>query len=473
VQHGAQIWQQILTELKGIMTESNYATWLQNTRGIEYDGNILTISVPSMFTKEYLEKRIQNLIGRTMQSLGYGHLQLRYTVVAQDRSDLNGRAKPGRTNSGHSTFGGAAGGGYGGTPKGAPDLGLFGNTATNLNPRYVFETFIQGGGNRFAYAACTSVSENPARRFNPLFIWGSVGLGKTHLLHAIGHQVIRLHPEKRVLYTSSEKFTNEIIASIQKGRTEEFRTVYRTVDVLLIDDIQFIAGKESTQEEFFHTFNTLHEAEKQIVMTSDKHPKAMTTLEDRLKSRFEWGLIADVQPPDLEHRIAILQAKAELQPVPVPRNVLEFIARRVQSNVRELEGTLTRITAMASTLGVPVNLDLAQRELETLSGGGRRSQPTLDEVMEAVLNHYKVDRQVMLSGSRERAIVLPRHVAMYLMREDAQCSMPRIGEYLGKRDHSTVMHGCERITEELKNENPQLRRDIHAIRSSMYESLDR
>jgi chromosomal replication initiator protein len=472
VQHGAQIWQQVLAELKGIMTESNYATWLQNTRGIEYDGNVLTISVPSMFTKEYLEKRIHNLIGRTMQALGYGHLQLRYAVVAQDTPDMNGRVKSGRAGSGHGTPGGA-GGSYGGAPKGAPELALIGNTATNLNPRYVFETFIQGGGNRFAYAACTSVSENPARRFNPLFIWGSVGLGKTHLLHAIGHQVIRLHPELRVLYTSSEKFTNEIIASIQKGRTEEFRTVYRTVDVLLIDDIQFIAGKESTQEEFFHTFNALHEAQKQIVMTSDKHPKAMTTLEERLKSRFEWGLIADVQPPDLEHRIAILQAKAELQPVPVPRNVLEFIARRVQSNVRELEGTLTRITAMASTMGKPVDLDLAQRELETLSGGGRRSQPTLDQVMEAVLNHYKVERQAMLSGSRERSIVLPRHVAMYLMREDAQCSMPRIGEYLGKRDHSTVMHGCERITEELKNENPQLRRDIHAIRSSLYESLDR
>ncbi len=468
MQHGAQIWQQILVELKDIMTESNYATWLQNTRGMEYNGNVLTIGVPSMFTKEYLEKRIQNLIGRTMQSLGYGHLQLRYTVVAQEPTGLNGRAKAGRTAPGH-----GAGGSFGGGSQAVPELALFGNSTTNLNPKYVFETFIQGGGNRFAYAACTSVSENPANRFNPLFIWGSVGLGKTHLLHAIGHQVIRLHPELRVLYTSSEKFTNEIIASIQKGRTEEFRTVYRTVDVLLIDDIQFIAGKESTQEEFFHTFNALHEAQKQIVMTSDKHPKAMTTLEERLKSRFEWGLIADVQPPDLEHRIAILQAKAELQPVPVPRNVLEFIARRVQSNVRELEGTLTRITAMASTLGVPVNLELAQRELATLSGGARRSQPTLDEVLEAVLTYYKVERQAMVGASRERSIVLPRHVAMYLMREDAQCSMPRIGDYLGKRDHSTVMHGCERISDELKNENPQLRRDINAIRGALYEAHDR
>jgi chromosomal replication initiator protein len=337
----------------------------------------------------------------------------------------------------------------------------------------VFETFIQGGGNRFAYAASMSVAENPAKRFNPLFIWGSVGLGKTHLLHAIGHEALRQHPHLQVLYTSSEKFMNEMIGAIQKGRTEEFRSRYRYVDILLIDDIQFIAGKESTQDEFFHTFNTLHEAQKQIVMTSDRHPKAMTTLEDRLRSRFEWGLIADVQPPDLEHRMAILQAKAELQPVPVPKNVIDYIARRVQSNVRELEGTLTRITAMANLAGTPVTLELATSALDANAGGVRRSAPTLDEVMEAVLNYYKVDRHFMLSTSRERAIALPRQVAMYLMREEAQCSLPRIGAYLGNRDHSTIMHGCDKIASELKNENVQVRKDISAIRSALYETRDR
>jgi chromosomal replication initiator protein len=276
-----------------------------------------------------------------------------------------------------------------------------------------------------------------------------------------------------VLYTSSETFVNEMIGAIQKSRTEEFRNKYRSVDILLIDDIQFIAGKESTQEEFFHTFNTLHEAQKQIVMTSDKHPKAMTTLEDRLRSRFEWGLIADVQPPDLEHRIAILHAKAELQTVPIPRAVIEYIARRVQDNVRELEGTLTRVTAVAAMKGVPVTMDLAAGELDTLSGGMRRSQPTLDEVMEAVLNYYKVDRAAMIGPSRERAIAMPRQVAMYLMREDAGCSLPRIGTYLGDRDHSTVMHGYEKITDELKRENAQLRKDINAIRTALDESHSR
>jgi chromosomal replication initiator protein len=470
LQHGALIWQRALAELQSIMTSQNYGTWLQNTRCVDYEGSVMTVGVPNTFNKEYLEKKIHHLIDKAMQGLGYGHLKLQYAVVAGDNQEPGAKAKSTRHGSTGAAQSGPAAATAQQTQSATP---FFAGQNSQLNPRYVFETFIQGGGNRFAYAASMSVAENPARRFNPLFIWGSVGLGKTHLLHAIGHEALRQHQHLQVLYTSSEKFMNEMIGAIQKGRTEEFRSRYRYVDILLIDDIQFIAGKESTQDEFFHTFNTLHEAQKQIVMTSDRHPKAMTTLEDRLRSRFEWGLIADVQPPDLEHRMAILQAKAELQPVPVPKNVIDYIARRVQSNVRELEGTLTRITMMAAVQGTPVTLELATSALDAIAGGVRRSAPTLDEVMEAVLNYYKVDRQAMLSTSRERAIALPRQVAMFLMREEAQCSLPRIGAYLGNRDHSTIMHGCEKVGSELKNENVQLRKDVSAIRNALYETHER
>jgi chromosomal replication initiator protein len=470
LQHGSLIWQQALAQLQGIMTRQNYGMWLQNTRCVEYEGSVMTVGVPNTFHKEYLEKKLNHLIDKAMQGLGYGHLKLQYTVVGgPDAAAASVRPKPGSRN-GHGT---ALADVAQMPPMAQAANSFFTSQAPQLNPKYVFETFIQGGGNRFAHAAAMSVAENPARKFNPLFIWGSVGLGKTHLLHAIGHEALRIHPHLQVRYTSSENFVNEIIAAIQKGRTEEFRGRYRSVDILLVDDIQFIAGKESTQEEFFHTFNTLHEAQKQIVMTSDRHPKAMTTLEDRLRSRFEWGLIADVQPPDLEHRTAILQAKAELQQVPVPKNVIDYIAKRVQSNVRELEGTLTRVTMMAAVQGTQVTLELAQSALESSAGGMRRSAPTLDEVMEAVLNYYKVDRQSMLSPSRERAIALPRQVAMFLMREESQCSLPRIGTYLGDRDHSTIMHGCEKVGQELRNENTQIRKDISAIRSALYETRER
>ncbi|MDB5076629.1 MAG: chromosomal replication initiator protein DnaA [Chloroflexi bacterium] len=470
MQHGALIWQRALAELQSIMTSQNYGTWLQNTRCVDFEGTVMTVGVPNTFNKEYLEKKIPHLIDKALQGLGYGHLTLQYAVVAGDSQEPSNKPKASRHGA---TTAGQNGSTAVATQPAQSTTPFFAGQNSQLNPRYVFETFIQGGGNRFAYAASMSVAEHPARRFNPLFIWGSVGLGKTHLLHAIGHEALRQHPHLQVLYTSSEKFMNEMIGAIQKGRTEEFRSRYRYVDILLIDDIQFIAGKESTQDEFFHTFNTLHEAQKQIVMTSDRHPKAMTTLEDRLRSRFEWGLIADVQPPDLEHRMAILQAKAELQPVPVPKSVIDYIARRVQSNVRELEGTLTRVTMMAAVQGTPVTLELAISALDAIAGGVRRSAPTLDEVMEAVLNYYKVERQAMLSTSRERAIALPRQVAMFLMREEAQCSLPRIGAYLGNRDHSTIMHGCEKVGSELKNENVQLRKDISAIRNALYETHDR
>ena len=470
MQHGAQIWQRALSELQSIMTQVNYNQWLQNTRCVDFEGNTLVVGVSSAFNKDYLEKKIPHLIQKTMQSLGYGHMLLRYTVVAEDTISMNNRSRPGGR-----TMGGAGSLGLGAIANGmesdgmSPSMGMR-ETPSPLNPRYVFESYIVGDSNRFAYAAAVAVAEHPAQKFNPLFIWGPVGLGKTHLLHAIGHQALRMRPHLQVLYTSSEKFLNDMISSIQKRSQEEFRSKYRYVDILLIDDIQFIAGKEGTQDEFFHTFNALYETQKQIVMTSDRQPKAMNTLEDRLRSRFEWGLLADVQPPDLETRIAILQEKAENQSVPVPKAVIDYIAKHVLSNIRELEGTLTRITHMASELGRPVTLELATSALDANAGKARRAKPSLDEVLKAVVEYYKVDKGAMLSPARDRAIAYPRQVAMHLMREETDASLPKIGIFLGDRDHSTVMHGYQKIADELKNENTQLKRDIMQVRNMLLES---
>jgi chromosomal replication initiator protein len=464
-QDGARIWSRTLAELQSTMPQPSYATWLRDTRCLDFDGAVLTVGVPDPFHQEYLEKKVPALIGTALQSLGCDNIRVRYAVASPAGTSEDGAHR-------------AHGGGRSARAASAERPALrwahelapsdSASAGTPFNSRYVFETFVAGSGNRLACAACRSVADNPATECNPLFIWGSVGLGKTHLLHAIGHEALRQRPGSRVLLTSSEHFMNDMIGAIRRSRTEEFRDYYRLVDILLIDDIHFIAGKESTQEEFFHTFNALHDTQKQIVMTSDRHPKAMTTLEDRLRSRFEWGLIADVQPPDLDHRIAILRAKAQLQPVPVPREVIAFIARRVDSNVRELEGALRRLIMTANVQSKAVTMELAIAELEANAVGARRAAPTADDVVEAVIKHFRVAREALLGSSRERSISLPRQVAMYLMREEARCSLPRIGEYLGNRDHSTVMHGCERIAAEVKNENIQIRKDIAAIRNALY-----
>jgi chromosomal replication initiator protein len=474
VQQGAHIWQQALSELQEIMTPTNYANWLQQTRCVGFEDGTLTVGVPSTFEKEYLEKKIPHLIDRTMEGLGFGHLRLRYTVVRQEPVDLQSRST--RATASRSVqlstaplsfAGGAAESATASSIPGGHEM------SSPLNAKYVFESFIVGESNRFAYAASVAVAEQPAKRYNPLFIHGNVGLGKTHLLHAIGHHALRRKSATTVLYTTSEKFVNDMVWAIQKGHNEEFRAKYRQVDILLVDDIQFIANKEGTQEEFFHTFNTLYEAQKQVVITSDRHPKAMTTLVERLRSRFEWGLIADVQPPDLETRIAILREKAQNQSVPVPQQVIDVIARRVQSNIRELEGTLTSITAKAAVINAQVTMELATSMLDAMTGTSRRAKPTLDEVLKAVAEHYKLDRDVLLKQGRERSVALPRQVAMYLMREETEESLPRIGFFLGKRDHSTVMYGHDKIASELKNENPQIRSDVQAIRNALYDTSTR
>ena len=331
--------------------------------------------------------------------------------------------------------------------------------SSSLNPKYTFDTFVTGGSNRFAHAAALAVAENPGKVYNPFFMYGGVGLGKTHLMHAIGNSVLKSHPHMRVLYVSSEQFTNEIIQSIQKGQAEAFRQKYRNIDVLLVDDIQFISGKTSTQEEFFHTFNTLHDAQKQIILSSDRPPREVQKLEDRLRSRFEWGLITDIQAPDLETRIAILKNKALLDHYDVPNDVMVYIASRIDSNIRELEGALTRVVAYASLIKVPVTTEVVAEALKDVFPQGSTKEVSMEIIESIVASHFGIKVDDLHSKKRTRSIAFPRQIAMYLCRELTDTSLPRIGEFFGGRDHTTVLHACEKISKE-KEDNAKLGRTV-------------
>jgi chromosomal replication initiator protein len=333
-----------------------------------------------------------------------------------------------------------------------------------LNPRYTFDAFIVGNSNRLAHAASLAVAEAPGESYNPLFLYGGVGLGKTHLLHAIGHQGVQTG--LAVLYVSSEQFTNEIINAIRYRTTEEFRAKYRSVDILLVDDIQFIAGKESTEEEFFHTFNSLHEMSKQIVICSDRPPKAIVSLEERLRSRFEWGLIADIQAPDLETRMAILRVKADLLHYHIPDEIIAYIAGRVQTNIRELEGCLNRLMAYQQLHRTNLTMDVARAAMSSLGNDNRETHLSSRQIAEAVAEYYHISLEAMCGKQRDKHIVMPRQIAMYLIRQETQASLFEIGQLFGGRDHSTVLHACEKI-ERTVNTNPTLRREVGAIREQL------
>ncbi len=419
---------------------------MRPTRGIECDGDVLLVGVPTTYGREWLEQRLSAVIRKTLEEIGRPELDLKFQVMSE-LGDRNGKRVRGRASS-------------------AGSSAFFNGNRTEFNPRYTFADYIVGGSNRFAHAAAQAVAERPAQTYNPLFIYGGVGLGKTHLLHAIGHGALHDFPDFRVVFTTSERFTNELIKAIRETSTEEFRDHYREVDLLLIDDIQFISGKERTQEEFFHTFNALHDNGKQIVMSCDKPPKALNPLEERLRSRFEWGLIADIQPPDLETRIAILRSKAELQDLPVPQDVIQYLARRVPSNIRELEGSLNRIIAYAALNERQLSVDLAAAALDSLSGP-RRAQLTPQSIIQSVAKYFGLALDDLTGKSRDKSIVLPRQIAMYLVREETTSSLEHIGQLLGGRDHTTVMHGWDKISAALQ-EDHQLRNDVLAVRSMLY-----
>jgi chromosomal replication initiator protein len=450
-----QVWRAALGELQVSLSPANYETWLRDTRLVEVDDQRFKIAVPNGFAKDWLETRYRSLISQTLaRVVGYS-VQVEFVVVGADAQEqaattAAAAAQPVRLEP---------------TRVGAPEGPAGG--ATYLNARYTFSNFIVGSANRLAHAASLSVAERPGHAYNPLFLYGGVGLGKTHLMHAIGNTVAAKFPRKRVLYATSEKFTNEFITSIQQGRIDEFRARYRRIDLLLIDDIQFIADKERTQEEFFHTFNTIHEDGKQIVLSSDRPPKAILTLEERLRSRFEWGLIADLTAPDLETRIAILRAKAEEQATPIASDVVEFIARKVVSNIRELEGALNRIVAYANMNASPVTIELAQAVLSNVLYNPKKRQVTPERIAQTVSEYYGVGLDALKGQKRERTIVMPRQIAMFLMREETDVSLLRIGAELGGRDHSTVLHACDKINREMQV-NDELRREVAAVRELIY-----
>ena len=438
------------------MTRAHYDTWFKDTSIVSEEDDVYCVGVPNAFAREWLESKYRAQVRVVLQRLVGRTVDVRFLTVPGGQPDARATSHaPGRQNGPASA----------GTPL-APAERREGALAI-LNPKYTFSNFVVGSNNRLAHAAALSVAERPGHSYNPLFVYGGSGLGKTHLMHAIGHAVIARHPKKRVAYATSEKFTNEFINSIRTQKTEEFRERYRRIDVLLIDDIQFISGKEGTQEEFFHTFNAIHEEGKQIVLTSDRPPKAIPQLEDRLRSRFEWGLIADISTPDVETRTAILRAKAEVQHVAVPPQVIDFLAQRIASNVRELEGALTRIVAYATLNAQPVTIQLAQDMLQNILYNPRRQTISPERVVETVARHYNVPVEQLRGRARDRQIVLPRQIAMYLMREETEAPLLRIGEALGGRDHSTVLHGCDKIEREMA-ENDEFRRDIGALRESLY-----
>ncbi len=441
----AQAWQATLGQLQLEMPKASYDTWVSSAELIGYDeeNNCFQIGVKNAYARDWLESRLSAIMARSLTGLMGCPVTTEFKVWSPNTAIKN-ISEPV-----------------------SPSVTLpAAHENCTVNNRYRFDNFVVGSDNRLAHAACMAVAENPSRAYNPLFLYGGVGLGKTHLLHAIGNAC---QPSGlNVLYVSSEEFTNDLINAIRTHTTPAFREKYRQVDVLLIDDIQFIAGKESTQEEFFHTFNTLHGQDKQLVISSDRSPKALVTLEERLRSRFEWGLTADIQPPDVETRLAILRAKAERYGREVPADILEMIARQVQSNIRELEGALNRVLAYADLSGITLSMEMAHNALVDFLPQDKDLQPK--DVLEAVSRSFGVSHDRLKGRERTREVALPRQVAMYLLREEGGISLPQIGAMIGGRDHTTVIYGCEKVNNLMETDD-RLRRQVMKIREQLYSRV--
>ena len=429
-----ELWEKTLNIIKGELTEVSFNTWIKSCEPISISSNTIKISVPNSFTQDILEKRYKDLVINSIEVACSKTYNLEFLIASeiQDAEELEEKTKQPK--------------------KDNMTVVVNDEMSSTLNPKYTFNSFVIGNSNRFAHAASLAVAESPAKAYNPLFIYGGVGLGKTHLMHAIGHYILQNNPNAKVVYVSSEKFTNELINAIKDDKNEEFRTKYRSVDVLLIDDIQFIAGKERTQEEFFHTFNTLHEANKQIILSSDRPPKEIPTLEDRLRSRFEWGLIADIQAPDFETRMAILKKKADVEKLNVPNEVMVYIATKVKSNIRELEGALIRIVAYSSLTNREITVDLSSEALKDIISNKQNKSITIDLIQDVVATYFNLRVEDLKSQRRTRNVAYPRQIAMYLSRKLTDMSLPKIGEEFGGRDHTTVIHAYEKISESLNRD---------------------
>jgi chromosomal replication initiator protein len=432
-----ETWASVLNLLEAEMTSVSFSTWIEPIVPASLEDNNMVLEVPSEFNLGIIKSRYKDLIQNAAKIVTKRNINIDLCV----NNAIKNKSQQSESDNKQPV-------------------------SSILNPKYTFSTFVKGNGNQFAHAAALAVAEAPAQAYNPLFIYGGVGLGKTHLMHAIGHYILEQNSNFNVLYTSSEKFTNELINAIKDDKNEEFRNKYRNIDILLIDDIQFIGGKERTQEEFFHTFNALYESNKQIVISSDKPPKEILTLEERLRSRFEWGLIADIQAPDIETRIAILRKKSQLEHYDIPNDVLVYIASNIESNIRELEGALNRVIAYSSLTGAEINLELAQDCLKQILSGRTVTNINHDTIMKVVSRYYDIMPEQLLSHKRSRNISYPRQVAMYLCRELTDMSLPKIGQVFGGRDHTTVMHACDKIAEEME-QNADLRRAISELKRNI------
>ncbi len=441
------VWDEVLEIISADLPERAFDAWLKNSHPVLLDGNTLYIEFPNEFTKDWVEARYVNPLQKTLRQVANRDWDIKCTIPKGIRSlstpeDNQPEPRPQQRYTAAQTQ----------TRPLIEELPPkeVAPVSSILNPRYTFESFVVGNSNRFAHAASLAVAEGPAKAYNPLFLYGGVGLGKTHLMHAIGHYAIEQDPSISVVYVTSETFTNDLIMAIGKKSMVDFRHKYRNVDILLVDDIQFVAGKESTQEEFFHTFNALYEANRQIIISSDRPPKDIPTLEERLRSRFEWGLTADIQPPDLETRIAILRKKAIDDNLVISHEVLSYIATHVQSNIRELEGALVRVTAHCNLHNVPLDLDTVASALKDILKAPPNKPITVEGIMDVVADHYGIKVADMKSKRRTRNITFPRQVAMYLIRELTDRSLPEIGQAFGGRDHTTVIHAVDKIEKELK-----------------------
>lgn len=429
-----ELWLNSLDIIRTELTEVSFNTWLKTIEPISINNNRIMLGAPNEFTKSILEARYLTLIQNAINQASNEEYEISFLIPGEDATE-----------------------GSKDTNKKPIDNTMV--IKSQLNPKYIFDTFVIGNSNRFAHAASLAVAEAPAMAYNPLFIYGGVGLGKTHLMHAIGHYILTQNPKANVVYVSSEKFTNELINSIRDDKNVEFRNKYRNVDVLLIDDIQFIAGKERTQEEFFHTFNALHDANKQIIISSDRTPKEIPTLEARLRSRFEWGLIADIQAPDFETRVAILRKKAQMENIDVPNDIMEYIATKIKSNIRELEGALIRVVAYSSLTNKDVTVDLAEEALKDILSADRPKEVNIAYIKEVVSTKLGIKMDDFDSKKRTRTIAYPRQIAMYLSRELTDLSLPKIGEQFGGRDHTTVIHAYDKISKEIEDD-AKLKRKI-------------
>lgn len=454
------LWQSALGEIELTISKANFTAWFRHTFISSFENGRIVVAVPNLFTKSWLQNKFHTSISKALRAASQQpireviyRVEVRNTTVlpleqVQELSSPNSIAD---AEAEHES---------------SPDTSGRANEL-GLNPRYTFPQFIVGKNNELAHAACMAVSANPGQAYNPLFIYGGVGMGKTHLLQAIGHHVCRDYPQAKVRYVTCERFTNEFIQAVRGGAANDFKDRYRGVDMLLIDDIQFLTGKEGTQEEFFHTFNALHQNSKQIVIASDRPPKDIQTLESRLQSRFEWGMMVDITKPDFETRVAILQAKSREKSYPLTTEILHTIAGAIQSNIRELEGALNKIIAYHQFKNIPASIPSIQPLLQSFTPTVTKRTINPRILIETVVAHYDISLEQIVGKSREQRFALPRQVAMFLLREETKCSFPTIGDHLGGRDHTTAMHACGKITQ-LIQDDPQVKQDISSIRERLY-----